>query len=409
MPPSSIQNLATEVWGPRAEKAWAMLVGAASGLREEGPTRDPEGFVRAVAQLAPWHLYTGDGASDALLSAALPLARERGLPELPSLVLTLAGRAAQRGDFANASSWLMSARAAGGDGAAADLLDIHLAIRVGDLERARELLGERALEEPGMRIQHAFWLLAAGAFDDAEALLEEVDRSTQSGAIRRGASAFFMAESAVRRGAWERALQQIERAREGLGFLGQTVASRALEVWEARALRQLGRPDLALVRARRVFDGAVRAGLGEAMVESAIELVELSRGEERARWLSSLRSLRPATSRPEVARRVDAWLGDATRVAGVEVDADGRWLRGAEGRVDLESRPVLRRLVRALARATGPLDVDALFEAGWPGERVRAQSRGPRVYTAVWQLRRLGLGEHLARTEAGYALDARVR
>lgn len=78
------------------------------------------------------------------------------------------------------------------------------------------------------------------------------------------------------------------------------------------------------------------------------------------------------------------------------VSADGATVTSPAGHVvALGTRTQLRRLVLALAdeRARGGpgLDVEALFEAGWPGERAVPAARANRVRVAVSTLRRAGV------------------
>jgi hypothetical protein len=70
----------------------------------------------------------------------------------------------------------------------------------------------------------------------------------------------------------------------------------------------------------------------------------------------------------------------------------------------------LRGIVRSLAdmhreSPHGSLSVRAVFDAGWPYERVDAQVLTGRVYCAIAKLRRGGLRELLIRTDSGYQLD----
>ena len=54
------------------------------------------------------------------------------------------------------------------------------------------------------------------------------------------------------------------------------------------------------------------------------------------------------------------------------------------------------------------LRLEALFEAGWPGESIAYESLRNRVHVNLARLRSLGLKEVLVRTESGYFLDPRV-
>ena len=70
---------------------------------------------------------------------------------------------------------------------------------------------------------------------------------------------------------------------------------------------------------------------------------------------------------------------------------------------------MLRALTEQRRQAPGrALSLEALLEAGWPGERLRGRSGASRVYVAVATLRRLGLGGTLRRTDDGYLLDPNV-
>lgn len=96
------------------------------------------------------------------------------------------------------------------------------------------------------------------------------------------------------------------------------------------------------------------------------------------------------------------------------VARDGEYfsVSGAK-RVDLSTRGPLRRIFRAIVAAhrenpRRALGVVEIFDAGWFGERATPDAAAGRVYSAISKLRRLGLGEVLVRTEAGYRLDPRV-
>ncbi len=101
----------------------------------------------------------------------------------------------------------------------------------------------------------------------------------------------------------------------------------------------------------------------------------------------------------------------ACDAATLTVDREGRWFeleRGAP--VDLGRRRVLRRLLVALAarheRSPGKeIEAIDLLAVGWPGERVLPDAAGRRVRTAIWSLRRLGLGRLVTTKGFGYAID----
>jgi hypothetical protein len=89
----------------------------------------------------------------------------------------------------------------------------------------------------------------------------------------------------------------------------------------------------------------------------------------------------------------------------LRVGEGGAWFSLGDGpRVTLARRVPLQRLLCALAQADGPLSVEALFAAGWPGQSIRPASAAHRVHVAIGELRKLGLGERLLTGEGGYRL-----
>jgi len=75
---------------------------------------------------------------------------------------------------------------------------------------------------------------------------------------------------------------------------------------------------------------------------------------------------------------------------------------------DVSRNRMLPRLLEALvtAHAQGlSLDLDALFQAGWPGERAVPAAAANRVYVALSKLRSQGLEGLLLRDEEGWRLD----
>ncbi len=82
---------------------------------------------------------------------------------------------------------------------------------------------------------------------------------------------------------------------------------------------------------------------------------------------------------------------------------------GASERVDLTRRRPLRRVLDALVerRIASPgeaLSLDDVLAAGWPGERVGYEAAANRVYVALATLRKLGLRDLVASTDAGYLI-----
>ncbi|MFO0683231.1 MAG: hypothetical protein U0234_14335 [Sandaracinus sp.] len=87
-------------------------------------------------------------------------------------------------------------------------------------------------------------------------------------------------------------------------------------------------------------------------------------------------------------------------------------LRGA-ARVSLETRPVLARVLGAVAETSerapdARASIDAIAAAAWPGERILARARRGRVHVAISTLRKLGLGAAITHAPDGYRLAVPV-
>lgn len=97
--------------------------------------------------------------------------------------------------------------------------------------------------------------------------------------------------------------------------------------------------------------------------------------------------------------------------ASLVVSADARWFRREAGdAVNLGKRGALRLLLvhlveRRLASPGSASSVEAMFDAGWPGERIAFASAQARVYTSIQRLRALGLADVLITRGDGYFID----
>ena len=123
-------------------------------------------------------------------------------------------------------------------------------------------------------------------------------------------------------------------------------------------------------------------------------------------------ALREADTLPSVAPPSLRGMEPVTpQEAALAISAGGRTFCAPGGEpVDLSTRAAPRRILKALAdhrdRQPGQaLTVEALLEAGWPGERLLPDAGKTRVYTAVATLRRMGLKPYLLRVDEGYLLD----
>ena len=211
---------------------------------------------------------------------------------------------------------------------------------------------------------------AARCFAEAEHLHRETgDR--QRAAFFAAARAPCLAELGHRHEA-ERAL---ERAAEVLEPIGRAAVTSV-----CTAHVSLLRDPSSIDRAREV----ARAELEGRRPEARILARALSRAVERAE-----KSLLHSTH----------WI----------VARDGAWHRREHAPVRIDSAPQ-RRLLAFLARARleSPgvaLDVDRLFEAGWPGETADRERRTNRVRVMLTRLRAAGLREVLLARKDGYLLD----
>jgi len=97
--------------------------------------------------------------------------------------------------------------------------------------------------------------------------------------------------------------------------------------------------------------------------------------------------------------------------ATIVVGPDARWFEVPEGpRQDLSRRRAIRLILARLVdhqreAPGGGLPLEALKEAGWPGERMVASAGANRVYVALTTLRKLGLRKYLLSQDDGYLLD----
>ena len=125
---------------------------------------------------------------------------------------------------------------------------------------------------------------------------------------------------------------------------------------------------------------------------------------------------RPLPLSPRVHARLGR--GDGVRVPPeparalprLRVATDGSWFdQPGEPRVEIGHRKPLARLVRALveqrlAHPGQPLRPRELLTLGWPDDHVVERAGANRVYVALTTLRKLGLRDHIQRTEHGYLL-----
>jgi len=107
-----------------------------------------------------------------------------------------------------------------------------------------------------------------------------------------------------------------------------------------------------------------------------------------------------------VARRLQA-LGGET----LEVHREGRWFRRGGGeRVDLSRRKRLAGVLACLATAPPEgVPLDALYEAGWPGERCLPGSDANRVHVTLSRLRGVGLDALIEHDDGRFRIVPQAR
>lgn len=167
----------------------------------------------------------------------------------------------------------------------------------------------------------------------------------------------------------------------------------------------------------RVFDALV------LLVESRLPAPDLdsirhrfarihSRSEDGERWIdqsADLRGLLRAAERPLAALGVVA--AEEAQPDALVVATDGAWFKVGDGpRFQLADRPIFRGILLCLARERierpgHTVPREALFEAGWPGDRAAAASLTIRLRVAMTNLRKLGLGGAAKASRGGFLLD----
>lgn len=273
-------------------------------------------------------------------------------------------------------------------------------------------IGERRLEAHALadlgllRIEQRRW-------DEAAELLgSALEIATNVGDDHcRGLSHGYAGQNELERGCLEPAREHFERAIQVLTEVGDRRWVAHFRAGLACVETLLGRD----VLGRELFEEAARelenAGKGDDRL--VFEGWRAICAPERA---PAFLSARPANTHfhwRAVSRVVRAAL-EPTTTPRLLVAADASWFEHAGDRVSLARRASLRRIVLALVQAheadpSATLDVSALFDAGWPGQRISAESSAHRVHVAIGTLRKLGLGALLVTQSEGYALERNLR
>ncbi len=190
--------------------------------------------------------------------------------------------------------------------------------------------------------------------------------------------------------------------------LGEDAAARArLEAARAAAV---GLASASISATLRLCDG--RAALAESVAAAATGELERARGA-RARAADALSGPAPGDEARAAARLLTRALRATPALREpLRLDAGLAWFQPPGGaRVAFKKQIALRGILGALAELHGTdatLSLDALREAGWPGERMKPEAAANRVHVALSNLRKLGLGELLQSTPDGWRLDPAV-
>lgn len=342
-------------WSGDLAAAETDLREAARALRSAGDVSGEAGCHRNLAAVA---LARGDtAAAEASLREALAAARASGRPA----------------DEVNARNGLGFVLALRGDHDGAE----------DELQRALRLA--RRTETPGLVALVCASLAQVearrGRPDEAERHAGEAIAAYEELRYLRQ-----LAEMRLERGAFRLAADMAGAAED---------ATRALELARTIGLRRLE---------GRALELGARIALQENDAARALAL--------------SRRAIERAGESPELAdllARASAFQG--RRVAPVdlrlEVAASGRAFKLGRKTVDFTRRRALRGIFEALVRQRRthpgrPLGVDAVLEAGWPGERMSPESGARRVYVTINRMRKLGLEGVLLTMGDGYMLDPQI-
>ncbi len=258
----------------------------------------------------------------------------------------------------------------------------------GQPSRAAELYARATerLQRAGHRLYTAHLQVYAGALAHEHERLDDAARlyDAARSSLRRVGDARLLALASGLFGALE-----VRRGRRAAAEEAFHEAERALSRVDDEGVAR----SVALLRAHL------------SLADGPEEAVALLRGMEGSEGSTSSDDLRLA------ARLLRRRLGHGR----LHVDDAARALTLPDGaRVELASRLVLWRIVAALVaqreHSPGePLPVEALIDAGWPGERMTGDSASNRLKVALSTLRKLGLRELLVRDESGgYLLDPTV-
>jgi predicted ATPase len=280
-------------------------------------------------------------------------------------------------------------------------------LELGATERALDL-GQQALS-----FAHAngdAWR-AAWARTYVTAAMRELGRGREAselldeaieGLARHGEPVFAQAFTAVA-GALDADSGRIESARRRLESATQALATRG-GIWRTMTDVCTGHLDWACAK---ISANEGRNEEAEQLRASARRRLEAALGarDHRLRW--AVRVLDRTVRGAAVRLREDAPV--------LRLEREGRWIEPPTGaRLACDRRPVLRRLVLALANARvtspgRPVPWSELVAHGWPGEKILQDAARNRLYMMISRIREVGVGRALRAEGDGYLLGPEVR
>lgn len=420
----------------------------------QGSGADPRLIARAMLLRAEVRAERGDRTGEGRdLAEALVLSHHAGdAPLEVRALLAAAATAADVGEASRAASAVARARALGGASLDAHVLARVLLLEGAIAERAGDAIGARLAYEESLARSRALGL-ASGEIDAGRALaILDLREGDAASAESRAASAAGLAAS-LGHARTEAILRAVLGAAAQLrGELAKAIAHHD----DAARLAQRAALDAelpwlaglaAIARAEAGDRGEARAAFAEARAGAiadadfalvfSIARARLARAADRPAEVdaerahaatlaprardSALVMLAATGTAPEtrsglVALALRVPSAGATPSTpppddgkAVQIGPSAVWFRAPGGaRVDLSRRKPLRLLLDRLAtereRGGGGLPWDALLEAGWPGEKMRADAGAHRVRVAISTLRKMGLADVLRTDESGYAL-----
>jgi predicted ATPase len=193
-------------------------------------------------------------------------------------------------------------------------------------------------------------------------------------------------------------------------------AAAVAERYDVAELRELVAVTRALIALAEGMD-ADTAGLrpaAQALIDGlALRVVEgggAGAVDPVAPWEDAFGSRQIGALLAVMAEQVHARAGGAEPPAPtLALTADASRLDGPDGRVDLATRPVLRRVILALvdthqAAPGEAVTHEVLIARGWPDERILPDAARRRLQVSISMLRRLGLKQVIETVPEGYRL-----